>query len=420
DHSINRKEVKEDMRIQFLKLTIGVSLGALFVFYGLNGAPVRAFSAGPRPSLTGAPGEATCSACHHGGPSGGTLSLTSQPTTYTSGQEITLTVTLAQSNCGRYGFQLTAIDDSGKRAGDLTPTDNRTQTQTNSVNGNPRQYINHTSAGSLPSSSGRGVWVFKWKAPAQSVGSITFYFVGNAANGNLSTEGDTIYVSQQSIQPDAPLTQFTSVSAASFSDCSPITASGIVSGFGSGLSQNVVLANDLPLPTTLDGTEVKVKDVNGTERSAGLFFVSPLQVNYLVPADTAAGNVTITVLHNGVATAQGTTLVDAVSPSLFSANASGNGAPSAFVLRRRNGVDTLEPVAIFNSTTNKFEAVPIDLGPDTDLVVLVAYGTGFRAAAQSAVSATIGGTASTFVATVAAPGFEGLDQANILIPRSLI
>jgi uncharacterized protein (TIGR03437 family) len=48
------------------------------------------------------------------------------------------------------------------------------------------------------------------------------------------------------------------------------------------------------------------------------------------------------------------------------------------------------------------------------------FGTGFRAAAQSTLSATIGGTASAFVAAAPAPGFEGLDQANILIPRSLI
>jgi uncharacterized protein (TIGR03437 family) len=302
----------------------------------------------------------------------------------------------------------------------LTPTDSRTQTQTNSVNGNQRQYINHTLAGSTPAAAGRGSWSFKWKAPAQSVGRITFYFVGNAANGTGSTDGDTIYEAEQSIQTAATLTPLTTVLATSFSGTAPITANAIVAGFGSGLSQNVVVASTIPLPTTLDGTAVKVKDASGAERNAGLFFVSPLQVNYLIPPDTASGAATITLRRNGVDVAQGTKQVESVSPSLFAANAAGTGLPAGFVFRRRNNVDTLEPLATFNATSGQFEAIPIDLGPETDLVLLIAYGTGFRAAAQSAVSATIGGTASPFVATAAAPGFEGLDQANILIPRSLI
>jgi uncharacterized protein (TIGR03437 family) len=409
------------MRIRLLKLTIAVSVGAFFAIFSLNGSPVRAYSSGPDPSLTGAPGESTCSSCHSGGPLGGTLTLSGFPTTYTPNQEVTLTVTLTQSNRGRFGFQLTAIDDSGKKAGDLTPTDSRTQTQFNTVNGDQRQYINHTFDGSGPFAVGVGKWTFKWKAPAQSVGRVTFYFVGNAANNNGQDTGDSIYQSDQSIQPAATLTSLTTVLAASFSGAAPITANAIVAGFGSGLSQNVVVASTIPLPTTLDGTEVKVKDASGVERSAGLFFVSPFQVNYLIPTGTANGAATITLRRNGVNTAQGTTPVDTVSPSLFTANASGTGVPSAFLFRRRNGVDTLEQVATLNGASGQFEAIPIDMGPDGDLVALIAYGTGFRGiSAQSAASATIGGTDSQVLFVGAAPGFEGLDQTNIVIPRSLI
>jgi uncharacterized protein (TIGR03437 family) len=105
---------------------------------------------------------------------------------------------------------------------------------------------------------------------------------------------------------------------------------------------------------------------------------------------------------------------------LFSANANGQGVAAAVILRRRGGVDTFEPIAQLNQTSGRFEPIPIDLGPATDLVVLLAFGTGFRAASQTAVSATIGGTASTFVAVAPVSGFAGLDQANILIERSLI
>src|SRR5215510_15673837 len=138
------------MRIHLLKLTITLSLGILFTIYSLNGSTVRAFSAGPLPGNTGAPGEFTCASCHSGGPSGGTLSISGLPANYSINQEVTLTVTLSQANRGRYGFQLTAIDDSGKQAGDLTPNDSRTQLRTANVLGNLRQYIEHTFGGISP------------------------------------------------------------------------------------------------------------------------------------------------------------------------------------------------------------------------------------------------------------------------------
>jgi len=408
------------MRIHLLKLTIILSLGISFAIYSLNGSTARAFSGGPDPSLTGAPGELTCSSCHGGGPTGGTLSI-NLPANYSPNQEITLTVTLAQQNRQRYGFQLTAIDDGGKRAGDLTPSDNRTQTQLNTVSGNERQYINHTSAGNTPVTAGQGSWTFRWKAPAQSVGRVTFYVAGNAANGNLTTTGDTIYTINQSIQPAPTLSALATVSAASFAPGAPLAANQIVAGFGTGLSANIVPATTVPLPTQLDGTTIGVRDSGGVERPAGLFFVAPNQVNYLIPAATALGAATITVRRNGVDTAQGTATIEAVAPGLFSANANGQGVAAAVLFRRRGMVDTFEPIAQFNSTVGRFEPLEIDMGPETDVVFLIAFGAGFRGlSAQTAATATIGGTAAPVGAAIAAPGFEGLDQANIAIPRSLI
>lgn len=406
--------------MHLLKLAIIISLGALFAIHSLNGSPVMAFSTGPFPALTGAPGESTCRECHGGGPQGGTLRINGLPATYAPNQEIILTVTLAQQNRPRFGFQLTAIDDTGKQAGNLTPNDNRTQIQTSNVNGNQRQYINHTGQGNAPTSAGQGSWTFRWRAPAQTAGRVTFYVAGNAANGDFNLTGDTIYTIQQSIQPSPAPTRFASVSAASFAFDASLTAEGIVAGFGVNLSQNTVLANTIPLPTQLDGTEVLVKDASGAERPASLFFVAPTQINYLIPAGTASGNATITVRRNGVDTAQGGASIATVAPALFTSNATGRDVAAAVVLRRRNNADTFEPVAQFNTEASRFDPLPIDLGPDTDVVVLLVFGTGFRAATQSEVSAMVGGTASAFVATAPVSGFEGLDQANILIPRSLI
>jgi uncharacterized protein (TIGR03437 family) len=404
------------MTRNLFKLSVFVFFCSIFGLYGLNGAPASANSGGAPTRTTGAPGEQNCTQCHGGAAvnsGGGTLAITGVPTNYSPNQEATITVTLTQAGRNTFGFQLTAIDDQGRKAGDITATDNnRTFATTGNVQGNLRQYITHSGGGTNP-----GGWSFTWKAPAQAVGRITFYAAGNAANGNGGTGGDLIYTTSMSTQPGVTLGAFASVSAASFLQTAPVTAESILAGFGTGLSQNTVVATVTPLPTTLDGTEVKVRDSANVERSAGLFFVSAGQINYLVPAGTANGAATVTVLRNGAASSQGMITVAAVSPSLFSAAASGQGVAAAVLLRRRNNVDTFESVV--QIVGGQPQAIPIDLGPEGDLVVLLTFGTGFRAAPQSAVSATIGGTASTFVSTAPVQGLAGLDQANILIPRSL-
>ncbi len=252
---------------------------------------------------------------------------------------------------------------------------------------------------------------------------MTFYAAGNAANADGGTAGDLTYTTSRSLNSGSnppTLGQFASASAASFVSTAPLTANGIVAGFGTGLSASTAFATALPLPASLGGSEVLVSDANNQTRNAGLFFVSANQINYLVPNGTANGAATITVRRNGANIAQGTANIDTVSPGLFAANVNGQGVAAAVILRRRNGVDTFEPVAQFNSAVNRFDPIQIDLGPDGDQVFLIAFGSGFRAAPPSAISATIGGTPSPLVVSAAAPGFAGLDQVNILIPRSLI
>nr|MDQ3012338.1 hypothetical protein [Acidobacteriota bacterium] len=76
-----------------------------------------------------------------------------------------------------------------------------------------------------------------------------------------------------------------------------------------------------------------------------------------------------------------------------------------------------------------FETVtanPIDLGPETDTVYLLAYGVGLRGRTNAAnISVNLGGTVKTlnpnlFEDAFAVSGFVGLDQINIVLPRTLI
>src|SRR4029079_6102198 len=81
--------------------------------------------------------------------------------------------------------------------------------------------------------------------------------------------------------------QISNVSSASYT--APVAPDSIASAFGDGLAISVESAATLRLPNALAGTIVRVTDRLGVMRTSPLFFVSPGQVNYLVPAGTATG-----------------------------------------------------------------------------------------------------------------------------------
>jgi uncharacterized protein (TIGR03437 family) len=213
----------------------------------------------------------------------------------------------------------------------------------------------------------------------------------------------------------------TTVSAASFRGAE-LAQESIVAAFGVNLATKVEVASATPLPTTLAGTTVKVKDSAGTERLSPLFFVAPTQINYQIPPGTAVGVASVTVTNGDNQISLGTINVAKVAPGLFTANSSGQGVPAAVVLRIRNGVQTFEPVSRFDATQGIFVPVPIDQGPDGDVVYLLFYGVGIRNRTQpSAITTNIGALArpldpSRFEDGFAAAGFVGLDQVNVLLP----
>ncbi len=208
------------------------------------------------------------------------------------------------------------------------------------------------------------------------------------------------------------------VSATNYSG-SPLASEAIVSAFGTGLAITTQGANSIPLPTTLGGTKVKVRDSVGIEREAALFFVSPTQVNFQIPPNTANGNATITITAQDGAIFLSQVEIANVVPGLFSADTTGRGFAAAHA--QRGGSLAFEQVVKFDSTKAQFVALPIDLGPATDQVYLILYGTGIRLRSNlNNVTATIGAIPATVSYAGAQPGFVGLDQVNILIPRSLI
>jgi hypothetical protein len=113
--------------------------------------------------------------------------------------------------------------------------------------------------------------------------------------------------------------------------------------------------------------------------------------------------------------------ISPVAPGLFSANHDGEGVASAHVYRvKPDGSRGYEPVARFDSDQKRFVPTPIDLGPESDQVYLLLYGTGVRGlSSPAAAQVWIGGTEAQVTYAGAQGDFEGLDQVNVVLPRSL-
>jgi len=80
------------------------------------------------------------------------------------------------------------------------------------------------------------------------------------------------------------------VNAASYDPVAP--RGGLVSIFGAGLARSTVSAASLPLPTRLEDTVVRVGDL---ELEAPLYFVSPTQINALLPFEVLGDRISLVV-----------------------------------------------------------------------------------------------------------------------------
>ncbi len=264
---------------------------------------------------------------------------------------------------------------------------------------------------------------------------LTLRFIPNGGEGDVVTNlsfGDQVLTRELVNALAAPIAQVNyvnaavtirgraaaTVSAASYMDAE-LAADSIASAFGTNLATMTNGAVSLPLPNTLGGTVVKVKDAQGIERSAPLFFVSPHQINYLIPAGTADGIAAVTITNGNGEVTSGLLSIGKVAPGLFTADASGQGFAAADVVYvAADGSQTLTSVTRYDAAQNKRVAWPIDLSGEA--AVLVLYGTGIRQRSDlNTVQVRIDGLEAVLDYAGQQGGYFGLDQVNVRLPKSL-
>jgi uncharacterized protein (TIGR03437 family) len=230
------------------------------------------------------------------------------------------------------------------------------------------------------------------------------------------SEGDDVFV----LKISETLT-VTSVSAASFDADAPVAANSIASAFGPDLAPGTEQATTRPLPSELLGVRVNVIDSVGFSRSAPLFFVSPQQINFLVPEGSTPGNATVEVSRDGKVIARGTVMVQAVAPALFAINASGQGVAAGLVtVQRADGSRSTQTIYNPNQFPPNIEPIPVDIGSPADQAVLLLFGTGIRGAGGAAnVSVSIDDIGQQVLYAGDQMQYAGLDQVNVVLSPSL-
>lgn len=167
--------------------------------------------------------------------------------------------------------------------------------------------------------------------------------------------------------------------AASYSD---ILAPGAVTAiFGRGMASQIQAAQSLPLPEQMAGVEVRLFYNTPLERKARLFYVSPEQVNVLLPDGLPFGGIgTLAVVNFFTETLKPTWFhLNKNQPGVFTASANGQGPAKAYF----------------------------------DRGYLVLYASGLNRAATSTVYLQIANRQlpASFAGLI--EGFEGLYQVNI-------
>ena len=201
---------------------------------------------------------------------------------------------------------------------------------------------------------------------------------------------------------------------------SAIAPGASVAIFGTDLASDTVLAQEVPLPTTLGDTSVTFNDV-----PAPLFFVSGAQINAQVPFElmTGTGSVTVQVTRGSETSEAQPVGFAAVSPGIFTLNEQGTGQGAILIA---NTPFLAAPTGVLEDSrpAQRGEFVSLfctGLGPVQPEVKSgeVAPSTPPLAETLSPTLVNISDIPALVTFSGLAPGFVGLYQVNVQVPMGV-
>jgi len=193
------------------------------------------------------------------------------------------------------------------------------------------------------------------------------------------------------------------LNGASFRTGQPVTAGSWAAAFGTFANVTETVATVSPIPKTLGGVSVTV---NGVE--APVYFVSPTQINFLVPFSVTPG-VRNVEIKTAAATQTTTVRIMSAAPGIFANTIGGavlnqNGSLNTDSARASRG----QVISIFATGPGALSATIADgaAAPSDPLARTVSTPDVF-----------IAGVRATVQFSGMAPGFAGLWQVNAVVPE---
>jgi uncharacterized protein (TIGR03437 family) len=344
-----------------MERTRSIKLAKIGVLLGIVPVLIWAYEYGPNPGYAGVPGEhggATCatSGCHVGtalNAGGGSVTVTfPNGMTYTPGATQHLRVTIADPSQRAWGFEFTARQASSIStvAGTFASTDNHTRLMCSQpdlfifqplpFNGpgsqvcdsaSTLQYIEHSIDGynATKGTTGSATYGFDWTPPVSNIGNITIYVAGNAANGDLTPNGDHIYSATYTMTPAAaaappsidPTLGVQNQTSAPGAPGVAVAPGSLVAIYGSNFASALTSADTIPLSTQLANVSVTFDGV-----AAPIVAIAPGlkignqtvdQINAVVPWEVKSGTVPVVVTNSAGVSASANLSIAAAGPGIF-------------------------------------------------------------------------------------------------------
>lgn len=299
-------------------------LAAVLIGGGLSG-----YSGGPPVRRTGGPGDVTCldAGCHAGARIPDSRAIRLETPGWLryipGGPRERWLLKIEDSEARAYGFQLSArlASDPSRIPGgrfhegganiQVICQNDRPATASGCEPASLLQFVQHNAP------SGTGEFEFEWTPPAENKGDILVFL---AANASLAGQrASRIHLRTFRLRPtvrqgvvDAASLRST-ISPGSWATMFAATRSEVSRAWRSSDFR------DGNLPLSLENLSVQV---NG--RPAALSFVSPAQVNFLVPPGISPGSATVELFREGARLARFEVINAPIQPALFAYHAGGS------------------------------------------------------------------------------------------------